>query len=186
MVQSGAFVSQPVARLSEEKRTSMPEYITLHSMDGDEILISLVDAFLFAWVGWYVDKNGYICGSFFGEKSYLHKLVAHRMGNPPGALVDHADGNKLNNRRENLRPATPAQNRQNSKKKRGSSSEYKGVTKRVSPCGVSWEANCDGYLGLFLLEALAAKAYDLEALRLYGAFARTNFPRDEYGKRASG
>lgn len=89
-------------------------------------------------------------------------------------LVDHRDGDGLNNQRDNLRQANSFQNAHNRKKRTGVSSRYKGVTwcKRDS----NWRAFI-GYggksisLGVFQDEAEAGEAYRRKAIELYGDFA---------------
>jgi hypothetical protein len=98
---------------------------------------------------------------------------------PPGMVWDHANGNPLDNRRSNLRAATPRQNNQNRRKGRTrSGSRFKGARRKRG----RWAAfiKVDGreiQLGTFHDSERAARAYD-EAARLYfGEFACVNFPR---------
>lgn len=106
----------------------------------------------------------------------LHHLV---VGHPSvGLQVDHINGNKLDNRRCNLRLATNSQNCQN--KPPGMGREWKGI--RKSKCG--WMARIrtpDGRicLGTFKTEVEAARAYNEAAKRLHGEFAWLNPIPDE-------
>ena len=100
---------------------------------------------------WYRLANGYAVRTERrdGRKQmlYLHREV---LGAARGQVVDHRDGNKLDNRRTNIRLATPKLNAQN----RGANGD------RTLPRGVRWrkDAQCfeafaksDGrwhYLGL--------------------------------------
>jgi len=95
-------------------------------------------------------------------------------------LVDHRDGNTLDNRRANLRPATLAQNAQNSAPWRGR--EFKGIRRRDNGL---WQARitrdgCLLSLGTFPTPEDAALAYDRAANELFGDFARLNFPREDH------
>jgi hypothetical protein len=102
----------------------------------------------------------------------MHRLI---MQAPKGMVVDHINGNGLDNRRCNLRLCTPAQNRRNRHKHAGGRSRFLGV----SPCGDKWNARVAGrYLGLFDDEVEAAKARDRKARQLYGEHAWLNFPPD--------
>lgn len=91
--------------------------------------------------------------------------------------VDHINGDGLDNRRCNLRPATAATNARNVGLRSHNTSGYKGVTWHKA--GRKWMAQLrvDGrqvYLGLFTDPAEAASAYDAAALEHFGEFARTN------------
>lgn len=106
---------------------------------------------------------------------YMHLEI---MSVPDGMEVDHINGNGLDNRRENLRLCTRAQNRMNSVKRIGKSSTFNGVY---------WHKNCrkwraslklDGkeiHIGYFNTELDAAEAYDEKAFELFGEFAKPNF-----------
>lgn len=109
-----------------------------------------------------------------GRTIYMHILI---MG---GKGIDHIDGDTLNNRRSNLRFATPAQNMVNRGSQDGSTSRFKGVhwdRKRrawYAQIGVNYHVR---NLGRFADEEAAARAYDAEAFAAWGEFARLNFPR---------
>jgi hypothetical protein len=101
----------------------------------------------------------------------MHNLIMGRR------LVDHVNHDGLDNRRENLRPATIAQNNHNQRPRAAGSSRFKGVTwhRRVG----KWQATIklNGrcvYLGVFAIEEEAALAYDAAALEAYGEYAYLN------------
>lgn len=96
----------------------------------------------------------------------------------PRIQVDHRDHNGLNNRRENLRVCSSAENNRNQRKRSGCSSRYKGVC-WYRRDGL-WKAyiRSDGrvvHLGYFSSEEDAARAYDAAARKAFGEFALTNF-----------
>jgi hypothetical protein len=98
---------------------------------------------------------------------------------PTGYETDHKNNDSLDNRRENLRTATIAQNRQNSKKRSDNTSGYKGVIWSVQ--AKKWLARISAdnkrkYIGIYSSPDEAARAYDAKARELHGEFARTNFP----------
>lgn len=93
-----------------------------------------------------------------------------------GVVVDHKNGNPLDNRRENLRVCSSKMNAANQvKQKRVTSSRFKGVTRR----GKRWEAHLKFnqkyiYLGSFSDEGDAALAYNKAAVERWGEFANLN------------
>ena len=106
----------------------------------------------------------------------MHRFI---LGEPEGRQVDHGDGNGLNNRRDNLRVCSNAQNAQNAGSKANNTSGFKGVSwdRRRR----RWQAHIRAYgkkihLGGFDSPAAAANAYDREAIRRHGPFARLNYP----------
>lgn len=106
------------------------------------------------------------------------KLANYVLGVPDNLIVDHINGNPLDNRKVNLRVVTAQQNSFNTAARKFSSN-YKGVSKRNRR--KPWEVNIthdgkDYYLGTFSNEDDAAKAYDKKAKELFGEFARLNFP----------
>lgn len=93
--------------------------------------------------------------------------------------VDHINGDRLDNRKSNLRPVDREQNSRNvSVQNRKKSSKYKGVWK-TETVSKPWRANIkmrgqNFYIGRFKTEEEAAWMYDQYALELFGVYARTN------------
>jgi hypothetical protein len=118
-----------------------------------------------------VHNTGYIV---FGYKR--KQLLAHRVvwlletGEWPTGQLDHINGDKADNRIENLRIATFMQNAANRKVKRGMP---KGVT--LHRCGRFQAVCAHQYLGLYEDAVSAGLAYDAAAIKKYGAFAKTNY-----------
>lgn len=102
----------------------------------------------------------------------------------PDHEVDHEDGDKSNNRLDNLRRATGSQNRANIKKYKTwggkpTSSQYKGVSWIKDKSQWMAYIRVDKKLiklGYFDDEVLAAKTYDTAARAYHSAFAVLNFP----------
>lgn len=93
-------------------------------------------------------------------------------------LVDHINGNPLDNRRSNLRITDKRGNAQNSAKHKDASSYFKGVTWDKSRRKWMVQIVIDGvrtHLGRFAIEEDAARAYDEAAKQHFGEFARCNF-----------
>lgn len=109
---------------------------------------------------------------------YMHRYI---MNAPEGMVVDHINHNGLDNRKENLRFATRAENvRYSRKTKNKFSSDYKGVhyiTKAKRWRAMITFENKTIYIGQYKDEISAAKAYDRAAKKYFGEFACLNFPK---------
>lgn len=148
--------------------------LQIHSrlQPGLVVLVDDDDLDLVAGHTWCISAGGYVLARVDGHLTYLHRLIL-----PGAALVDHANGDKLDCRRANLRPATPGQNQANSRKRPGTTSQYKGVYWYRATGKWQAQIQADGvkrYLGYFAEEADAAAAYDEAAVELFGQFARLN------------
>lgn len=110
-----------------------------------------------------------------GDEMRMHRLITNT---PKGMMVDHANGDGLDNRRANLRVCSAIENQRNKRKRIGvSSSIFKGV---------SWDRQCHRWrvqimvegrnksIGRFATEAEAAVAYNDAATVLFGEFALLN------------
>jgi hypothetical protein len=107
---------------------------------------------------------------------YLHRFI---VGAPPDAQVDHINHNCLDNRRENLRICSCAENHRNiAKRVRPASSRYKGVYWHRGSQKWRAQISCAGewhHLGMYTDEEAAARAYDAAARERFGEFAQVNF-----------
>lgn len=105
---------------------------------------------------------------------YLHRLI---LCAGMGTQVDHINGNGLDNRKNNLRICTCAENNRNRLPSHGGASKFKGVV--WSKCWGKWRSTIrengkKRHLGYFANEIDAANAYDVAAMRLFGEFCVTN------------
>ena len=138
-------------------------------------------AFLSQWK-WHAQNSGGCCYAVRsrrvrGKREHvrIHKVVAARMGIDMVHLIDHIDGDGLNNTRSNLRAATIAQNGYNRGKQRNNTSGYKGVCWDKSRSKWKSQIVCDGThqnLGHFDTKEDAAEAYRKAAENLHKEFAR--------------
>jgi hypothetical protein len=116
---------------------------------------------------WHLHNRGYACASMDHKTILLHDFILGIKD------VDHVDRNKLNNRKANLRPASPSQNQANRVQMRIKGSRYKGVSWHTG--AGKWRARVAGeHLGLFESLEEAAKAYNSKAVEVYGPYARIN------------
>jgi hypothetical protein len=106
----------------------------------------------------------------------MHRMV---IGAKPGQQVDHINMNKLDNRKENLRLCTHSQNKMNMNAQSNSTTGYKGVDINHGRYRAQIKIGMKRkFIGYFDDPIAAAKAYDKEAVKNYGAFARTNFEQE--------
>lgn len=126
-----------------------------------------------------VDTGGYriaVAGSGKHNRDIrMHRLIAQP---PDGMVVDHINGDTLDNRRENLRVCTSAENIRNAGiGRRSKTSRFKGVHLDKGLWVASAMFNYKKrIIGRFADEEEAAKAYDAFARECFGEFARLNFP----------
>lgn len=103
----------------------------------------------------------------------FHRLV---IGASPEQMVDHINGNSLDNRRSNLRIATAAENSRNALPRHGYSSRFKGVGWHKGAWRARIRVNhrhiC---VGRFSDEVEAAFAYDIASLKYHGEYGCRNF-----------
>ena len=94
-----------------------------------------------------------------------------------GEEVDHIDGDRLNNRRNNLRLATHAQNMANRKLQKNNKSNFRGVSFHKGSQKWRAEIQKEGTktnLGYFNTPEEAYAAYLEASNRLFGEFARND------------
>lgn len=147
---------------------------------GYEAIIDAADVALVSGYNWcaLVTQSAVYALRAERQSGKLIRILLHRviLKAETGCLVDHIDGNGLNNSRVNLRPANYAENSRNAKCHRNSVSGFKGVSWHAARG--KWRARIsvgrkETHLGLFESAERAHDAYCEAASRLYGEFART-------------
>lgn len=103
------------------------------NISDSKILVSDKNLFLLTKFKWSINKKNYAESKIDGVTTMLHryiKIVVDKIPNlTSDDIVDHINGIKYDNRDENLRIVTVAQNAQNKLKQKNTSSTYYGVTK---------------------------------------------------------
>lgn len=147
---------------------------------GKEALVDDEDyEYLSQW-NWHCLSNGYAARRDLGARKDERKYIRmHRLINktPEGLFTDHINGNKLDNRKSNLRNCTYTENNVSKPPTILNKSGYKGVSfskvmnkwhAQIAKSGQHWE------LGYYDDPREAAKAYNKKVIELYGEFAWTN------------
>jgi hypothetical protein len=161
------------------------------SIDGDVAYVPLTrgfiatidanDASLLSDKNWCAkqDKNNVYAISKHVCNGVEHTIYMHRvlMDAKSGEQVDHKNGNGLDNRRENLRIATHAQNMRNQGVRINNSTGFKGVS-FLKESG-KWRARIHSNgkkieLGSYSTPEAAADAYKKASEQLHGEFSRTH------------
>jgi hypothetical protein len=140
---------------------------------GFEFIVDEEDAEKIIKKGYWYSSHGYAYSNKYG---FLHRLLTRAK---KGECVDHINMNKTDNRKRNIRICTRTDNNRNRSKivrlGKVPQSKFKGV----KPVGNRWAAriradNTEHHIGIFETEESAARAYNKEATRLFGEFARCN------------
>lgn len=149
---------------------------TIELTQGKQALVSASDyAYLSGFKWCYNARLDCAARGIWDKDSKQTTVVSmHRflMGTPRGMDTDHINGDRLDNRRENLRVCSHADNQANMKMHKDNSSGYKGVSLAKSG---NWVAKIrNRTIGTFANKVDAAKAYNQKAVELYGHYAKLN------------
>lgn len=144
------------------------EVVKIVLNNGAEAIVDAEDYEKIKDITWHY-HHGYACAYHEGHYVTMHQMILGQK------YIDHIDRDRLNNRKTNLRPATPQQNCRNRRIRSDNQSGYKGVYYGTS----AWIATIGNvYLGSFKTPEEAARAYDKRAIQLQKEFACLNFPED--------
>lgn len=171
-------MSEPVINDTiKNKYDNSPFRIPIRNKDGI-VDYALVDEDDFEKVNQYKwNFNGeYVQTSIKSKSMRMHHFTLKKPDNEN--VIDHIDGDKLNNTKGNLREVSKLVNGHNQKKRNiNASSKYKGVTWDTR--GKNWRStflykNKRIFLGYFEVEEEAAKKYDICTFKLFGKDAHNN------------
>lgn len=157
--------------------------ITVQTTSHHTILINAVDSDL-AQQKWHICVGYARCGIYNSDTQrttgrLMHRIILERILNRElldTEFVDHINGDRLDNRRENLRLATKIENGRNSKQREDNQSGFKGVS-RYRVGFDKWRARIrvdkkEIHLGVFETKEDAYQAYREAAIKYFGEFAR--------------
>jgi hypothetical protein len=161
----------------------------LHLATGGIVILDDTDIALVCGIKWYGTPLGrtvyaQTCRKIIGGHGKQKTLLMHRviMNPPTDMVVDHINGNGLDNRRSNLRIVTRGENSRLARNIPANRSGFRGVS--WSSKRGKWRAaigfyGVDKSIGYFSDAADAAMAYDVEAIKARGDLAVLNFPRNK-------
>ena len=113
------------------------------------------------------------------KKKFVKSILMHRfiMNTDKGLVVDHLNGNTLDNRKSNLRNCTHGENIRNQKLSIKNTSGYKGVSWSTNKKKWFTQIQCENkkiFIGYFINPIDAAKAFNEAAIKYHGQFANLN------------
>ncbi|MFJ7665583.1 HNH endonuclease [Lysinibacillus sp. NPDC097195] len=98
---------------------------------GEDFIFDLEDLERVSKSSWCISKTGYLVARINKKNTKLHRYILD-LDNPK-EVVDHINGNPMDNRKENLRICSNVQNTRNNKISKNNSTGYPGI--RVMPSG---------------------------------------------------
>lgn len=164
---------------------------TIITTDGHEMWVDDEDYDYLMLYDFTLNQHGYPIGK--PKQKYkriglfssapVHKILIDKGQKGRHVVIDHVDGNKLNNQKENLRICSHAENMRNRKitttySNKETTSKYKGLVWRKKnkkwQVHISIEENKEVFVGYFKDEIAGANCYNYYAKKYHGEFARLN------------
>jgi len=136
--------------------------------------------YLSQWLWYAIRHKGYFYASRANSikaNGVKKNILMHRviLNAQEDMLVDHENGNTLDNRKSNLRQASHCENMRNRKIQSNNTSGFRGVS--FHKLSKKWHAkiSVNGYpksLGYYETPKEASMVYEKEAERIYGKYRR--------------
>lgn len=156
-----------------------PTHSEVRLFDGRVALVDTDDLPLVAGIRWSASgayNTDYVRACVRGRTILMHRLVMHA---PDGVCVDHVNRDGLDNRKSNLRFASPTQNNANCVVRKRSTTGVKGVRLSTWNANPRFHARITAHgvtknLGSFDTLEDAGLAYDKAAREAFGEFSCEN------------
>jgi hypothetical protein len=146
--------------------------LRVYTKKGETILVDAEDAEKAKKFSWCISKTGYVVANIGGKVIKLHRFL---LGiEEQKEIVDHINGNPLDNRRINLRICTCAENNRNCKLSKNNSTGHTGVSHIKSTGKFRARIMLDRkeiQLGRFDTYEEAVKAREQAEIKYFGEFA---------------
>lgn len=148
--------------------------------NGQHTILDDEDLALYSKLTAFLSKDGYAYVIVREGDKLRNRLLSRLiMKAERGFFVDHINGNRLDNRRSNLRACTPRESSLNRGRHKDTLSKYKGVSlNKSSYKNKPWRARIfdkkEIHIGSFATQEEAARAYNKMATMLYREFASLN------------
>jgi hypothetical protein len=104
------------------------DVMTVHTKSGDVIIADAEDYDKLSKYSWCISKTGYAVANINGKVTKMHRYI---LDDADGYIIDHSNGNRLDNRKLNLRKCTNTENARNVSVSKNSRSGVLGV--RITP-----------------------------------------------------
>lgn len=160
---------EPKQREITNRTVFLSDTVEIYTAKGEKIVVDLADYEKVKQSSWCIDTRGYAVANIKGRVIPIHRVI---LGNP--RCSDHINGDKLNNKRVNLRPCTPQENCRNTQLAKNNKSGFTGV--RITP-NQRYEARImlerrSISLGVYDTMPDAIKARIQGELKYFGEFSR--------------
>jgi hypothetical protein len=153
------------------------DFIITVGIRGHQAIVDPEDYEMLNQYKWSLSPYGYACRNQREKGKYVAHIAMHRviMNAPEGVHVDHINGDRLDNRKVNLRLATHQENLRNRGKTKRNGSGFKGV---IAERG-KWRAEIkkekvNVFLGYYYHPLEAAMVFNKAAAEYHGEFAHLN------------